>query len=291
MKRRIVTLSDLHIGAPYSDPFRDWDAIDAELQKATDIVLNGDIFDFMHFGQWKWGFWKDETYLNDRVTRLLDRAEFFIEAMLETYPQARIHYVLGNHDQLDALYQRMEHMAERYPGRFTVTKKHLVIGDIRFTHGDREIHHNGTERTLDTVTVKSDDGEKIDRIGQVVGCGAAVFSPMLMPIKKTIAALVKSLDAEAQAEEQPIRHVCFGHIHTPYTITNYPAGDLHIHITGYAGCGAPHTIQCFEQDETGYTTHTEAKRLGPQSLLSANLATLVKHWPQSAWRAIAGYGV
>jgi len=115
-------ISDLHIFASWSWAERYIDRMRAAADKADFFVLNGDIFEF------RWS-----TLGRAEVTA--HAAVDWLERFAGDHPRCTLHYVLGNHDGLVLLAERLELLAERLDN-FRWYPAYVRMGHALFAHGD-----------------------------------------------------------------------------------------------------------------------------------------------------------
>jgi UDP-2,3-diacylglucosamine pyrophosphatase LpxH len=120
--RRGFVVSDLHLFAQRSRAPSLQHHLDEAMGRADFVVLNGDIFDFK---------WSTLPSVEDTIRAALA----WLECLARVNPATDLHYLLGNHDALEAFVRRLPTLAERLPN-FHWHATHLRIGSAFFTHGD-----------------------------------------------------------------------------------------------------------------------------------------------------------
>jgi hypothetical protein len=119
---RGIVISDLHLLSARSVGEQQLASIRNDLAEADVIVLNGDTFDF------RWSRFRDEE---ETVEAAIDWLRQFTAA----YPQAKVHFICGNHDCVDAFTRRLDDLATSCPS-LNWHETHLQLGTRLFVHGD-----------------------------------------------------------------------------------------------------------------------------------------------------------
>lgn len=86
------------------------------------IMLGGDIFDFR---------WAEHTSHH----QTLDAIRSWLEQLFTRYPDARVAYVLGNHDSHPEMFPLLNDLSRAY-SRFVWDPVWVRLGDCLFCHGD-----------------------------------------------------------------------------------------------------------------------------------------------------------
>lgn len=128
--KKIVCLSDLHIGANISryDDFKDH--IDALIKDADHVVLNGDVFELFYLYKPKGVSGKEV------VGGALENAMDWLEEKLAENPNRQIDFVIGNHENLGLLRPALEGMRMRFEHNLHWSEEAIALGDMLFVHGD-----------------------------------------------------------------------------------------------------------------------------------------------------------
>ena len=124
-------ISDLHLFTrrTVADAYRD--DMHAAAARADFFVLNGDIFDF------RW------TTLPD-IDETVAAALAWLGDFASRFPRCRFFYVLGNHDGIQPLADRLGDLAAATPN-LEWSPSHVRVGRALFLHGDLPLHNGGTQ--------------------------------------------------------------------------------------------------------------------------------------------------
>jgi UDP-2,3-diacylglucosamine pyrophosphatase LpxH len=223
--------SDLHLFSSRSNAEQYHDAIVRTAAAADDFVLGGDIFDF-HWSR------------NATLWHALDAAIRWLESLSVDAPACRFHYILGNHDHVPALMQRLDLLAAREPN-FAWHEYYLRTGNAVFLHGDV------VERDMDPeeLALSRRNRPHMRRAGRVRNWiyDAAVATRIHVPIpylrhrKENMARrILRYLRHVGQGPETGLRNVYFGHTHLP--MVDYVYSGVAFHNGGASIKGIPFHI-------------------------------------------------
>lgn len=115
-------VSDLHLLSPRSMAPKWMSSIEAACRDSQLIVLGGDIFDF------RWA-----TLGGHLATLRAGRC--WLNELLKQNPQARVVYILGNHDSHPDMQDLLDDLATK-SGRLEWYPESYRLGDCLFCHGD-----------------------------------------------------------------------------------------------------------------------------------------------------------
>lgn len=225
---RGLVISDLHLFSIRSIGERHLHDLRDTLSKVDVIVLNGDTFDF------RWSHHPDEE---SSINAALEWLRNFVAA----YPQADVHFVVGNHDCLAAFTSRLDELDANLPS-FHWHETILRLGGNLFVHGDcahgpmdadgldryRSIWKHDRQRhsLLARVYIIS------DRLGLTWLVHRGHFTR-----RKTLTRLTWYLDRAFPEWGKDTRDCYFGHTHFP--LQNVEWEGVRFHNTGSAIAGSP----------------------------------------------------
>lgn len=184
------------------------------------LVLNGDIVDF------RW------TTL-PTVEATVDAAIDWLADLVTNFPKCRIHYVLGNHDALEAFAERLESLA-LHAANFAFYTSHVRIGNALFLHGDmafpprqartilRPLHRQIRRRRMPSRKLYHG----------IVVIGAHKSASLLHSRRFWIRRILSFLNRTLGAVPEGITDVYFGHTHVPFA--DYEHNGIRFHNTGAA---------------------------------------------------------
>ena len=201
---RVCVLSDLHVFCGRSRAESYSEAIDNAIGRADRCVLAGDIFDF------RWTVYPTIEETAEQAVRWLD-------SLVKRFPQCHFHYVLGNHDCVQAFLEVLLPRAEELPN-LDIHEHGVRIGDTLVIHGDA-VHRLMTHADyLEFRRRWRTDQKKGPWINRLYSLSSAIrFTQMLhrlaFPTSRTLDRLLAYLDAVGEGPETGVRTVCFGHTH------------------------------------------------------------------------------
>lgn len=235
MQTRGVVFSDLHLFSVRSAGVGCLESIRQQLELAQVIVLNGDTFDF------RWSTLGNEE---NTILAALD----WLRDLVARYPKAEIHFIVGNHDCLEAFTSRLDDLAVALP-RFHWHEHALRLGSALFVHGDC------AHRPMDAAGLE--DYRRIwrydkprhrllgrgyliaDRLGITWLAHRSHFSSA-----KTLTRLTWYLDRTVPDWRETTRDCYFGHTHLP--LRDHERDGVRFHNTGSAIKGSPFAPREFE---------------------------------------------
>lgn len=248
-KTRILAVSDMHIGAPYSGWTQHIARLERAAAKADHIVLCGDMF--------------EGTMMQSSLKRRIELSRKVLTRLANANPKATVHVIFGNHEEPPIpgpvpegagylkVSQAVREHAATLPNVVVEDKGWVQIGDALFTHGHRELGE--TEKPPSFI-------KQMAHLAPNILVPGAPAQALLYPPAKVTAKMHAFL--EKLPLSGPVRHVCFGHTHTPYqgyTLEGKTLGganqDVQFHNLGAAIVGRPSLFQplVLEQDASGIT--------------------------------------
>ena len=232
---RGIVISDLHLLSARSAGERQLASIHDDLAAADVIVLNGDTFDF------RWSRFRDEE---ETLEAALDWLRHFTAA----YPQAKIHFVCGNHDCVDAFILRLDDLAASCPS-LSWHETHLQLGAHLFVHGDcahRRMDAAGLGRYREVFRREkprpawlTQGYRVVDRLGITWAAHRSHFGP-----RRTLKRLTWHLDRAMPGWKEVTAHCYFGHTHLAFRDRLHEG--VAFHNTGCAIAGARFAPVTFE---------------------------------------------
>lgn len=228
MKKGFV-VSDLHLFTKRSHASSLQRHLDAAMDWADFVVLNGDIFDFK---------WSVLPTVEDTIQASLD----WLERLARVDPSAELHYLLGNHDALEPFVDRLPALADRVPN-FHWHPTHLRLGSAFFTHGDLR----------PASTVAGDPIRKIERrvvqkrelmhdsYNYIVALKVHHVVRVTHGRKQSVRKMLRLLATLDPALLEGVTDVYFGHTHVPFS--DHREGGYRFHNTGSAIRGLPFNPQ------------------------------------------------
>lgn len=208
-------ISDLHLCTSRTNGLVE--AQIEDLARYSDFcILNGDIFDF------KWS-------TNSTIEEGVDGAISWIIKLCEKHPDCRFYYILGNHDCLLDFVLKLDSIQ---CDNFSYHRTHLFLNDILFLHGDLPLNDDNPFYRLLVEEQKKKGGFLNLLYDTVINLRIhKVVHGMITPnycVKKIISAIRKH-NPEVLND---IKHVYFGHTHTPFS--NFLYKGIYFHNTGSA---------------------------------------------------------
>ncbi len=216
-----LVISDLHLFSRRSQGDELLKNYLKSCQEPEVLVLNGDTFDF------RWSDIGDED-------ETLSTAEAWLNQLIGSLPNTRIHYILGNHDCLRVFRDRLESI-ERLNPRFHLHEYWLSLGPHFFLHGDCAnwgMSPAKLERYRESWSTDRPKGElskKLYRLVDTSGIGA-VFHHLYFRRKATVSRILRYLKRAAPEELELAEHIYFGHSHVPFH--NHSQDNFTFHNTG-----------------------------------------------------------
>lgn len=198
------------------------------MAQAKVIVLNGDTFDF----RWSTMGSEEET---------IEAALRWLKNLAAEYSHADLHFIVGNHDCLQAFVERLDDLAEELP-RFFWHEHYLRLGHALFLHGD--CTHSPMDATglASYRSVWKHDTQRhpflghcyriSDRIGLTWLAHRSHFTRA-----KAIQRLMLYLDDACPGWREQTRDCYFGHTHIPFQ--RFATEGIDFHNTGSAIAGSP----------------------------------------------------
>lgn len=201
---KVYTVSDLHLFCRRSLADRHMDRIAQAAAKADAFVFNGDIFDF------RWSIFANTAETARESVRWLEK---FVQAR----PECQFHYVLGNHDHVQAFMDEMHELAER-THNLSWDPYYVKIGNALFLHGDCTVWKM-TARDLEEFRRgwldEEPRGEFVNRIYDMAFRTRThcAVSKMFFPRARVIQRMAHYLDDIGEGVGSATKRVYFGHTH------------------------------------------------------------------------------
>ena len=209
---RVVFISDLHLYSNRSNAEIYWPAIDQAVERAEIVILGGDIFDFK---------WTKLASINGTV----DAAAQWLERLARKHAHRRIHMLLGNHDHLQKLIQRLDALAE-IETNLTWDPYYVRLDNCIFLHGDVANAKTDAEalkllRARHLAPRKK--GLAMNLLYDVAVAMRVhnVTVRVAHPHRRTAARIVHYLDSIDQGPQAGVQIVVFGHTHRVLTGYEY----------------------------------------------------------------------
>ena len=209
---RVVFISDLHLFSNRSNAETYWPVIDEAVERADILMLGGDIFDFK---------WTKLKSINDTV----DAATEWLERLTRKHAGRRIHMLLGNHDHLQKLIQRIEALMENETN-LSWDPYFVRVCNCIFLHGD--VANAKTDAgTLKSLRARHLDPRKKRRAMNLLYDVAVTMRVhtatvrIAHPHRRTAARILYYLDSIGHGPQTGIQKIVFGHTHRVLTGHEY----------------------------------------------------------------------
>ena len=229
-----VVVSDLHLFARRSCAEARLRSLQSKLQRARVTVFNGDTFDF------RW------STRGDFNTSRAAAVHWLREWSLR-YPAGELHYLLGNHDCLEAFAEDLDQLSRTLPA-FHWHRHCLRLGSSLFLHGDcaqrlmdgkgLELYRGTWRQDRQRGSVAAAAYHCVDVLGITRLAHAWHF-----PVQRTIRRVVHYLGQVQPGWSRGISDCYFGHTHRPFA--NVPFRGVRFHNTGSAIQNMPFHPICF----------------------------------------------
>ena len=218
-------ISDLHLLAPWSAADDHLDEMYAAARRSDFFILNGDIFDFR---------WSALSSARRSVNAAID----WLRAFTAAAPQCRLFYILGNHDNLHGLAERLDALKlERE--NFDWRRSHLRIGDAMFTHGDL-LFRSGTSDPFHRSLLPAIENKHraLSRAYHFLhGMRIHRLNASFYGEERCVRRVSRSLSRSGNGHMDGIADVYFGHVHMAFT--DIAHDGLNFHNTGSVIQGLP----------------------------------------------------
>lgn len=237
VSEKVIFISDIHIGARISNFDRHKDKLLDRMKASDHVVLIGDIFELLYIPR-RQGEKPGET-----LEQQIDRSVEWLEDFLHASPGCHVHFVLGNHENVDQFRKALDKLQHKYPDRFEWDPQAIRLGDALITHGDLQISKK-TDQVRRVLTLEGAGKEqKKTELYAFFEVPAQVSTDVLRPPKK-IARLLHIQHAAWDGSENFIythqgknghrfskdwvRHVFCGHTHNAFDNLRYGDGQSEI---------------------------------------------------------------
>jgi UDP-2,3-diacylglucosamine hydrolase len=227
MKRGLV-ISDLHLFSPRSEGSCLMAGVMAEALNVDVLVLNGDIFDF------RW------SCLPDQSTTISAAIDWLV-ALMDGFQGESIHYILGNHDCINAFTSRLDDLTLRNPA-FSCHELRLILNRKLFLHGDcanRKMDEQALKkyrRAWSNHRQRGNLGRALYNIADSTGLSRR-FHEQHFPVDATVSRVVHHLDHVLPAWREDIDDCFFGHTHRPFADHSRDGVLFHNTGSGIRGMG------------------------------------------------------
>ena len=213
-------ISDLHMFAHRSVAGEWMDRMLAAAEQADFFVLNGDIFDF------RWSKFRslDET---------ADAAAEWLRSFVTRRPQCKFFYILGNHDGLQCLAERLDAISDQAEN-LEWRPACLRLGDSLFLHGDLAWGADGSGLlTRELLPKTRRRGHTMNLAYRALVAMRLHRLPAVFHTPERCAdRIMRQLEAAPRGLRQGLTDVYFGHTHA--TFSNYKRHGIRFHNTGAA---------------------------------------------------------
>lgn len=215
-------LSDLHLLSPRSMAPQWMHSIDSACRESKVIVLGGDIFDF------RW------ATLGGHVATLV-AAKNWLSSLLDRHREARVVYILGNHDSHPDMQDLLDDLATT-SGRLEWTADCYRLGDCLFCHGD--VLDAGSWQQLADYRRRFQHERQASRAAHnAYEVAVAMRLHRALPAlfhrpRATCTRLTELLNVASRSEYAGVQRIFFGHTHVP--IYELPLGPFHFYNPGAA---------------------------------------------------------
>jgi len=197
-------------------------SIDSAFRQSELIVLGGDIFDF----RWATLGGHDAT---------LAAARSWLSRLLDHHRDARVVYILGNHDSHPDMQELLDDLAHTN-GRLEWTAECYRFGDCLFCHGD--VLDAGSLSQLPSYRRRFQHERQASRAAHnAYEVAVAMRLHRALPTifhrpRATCSRLTELLSLASRPEYAGVQRVFFGHTHVP--IYELPLGPFHFYNPGAA---------------------------------------------------------
>lgn len=234
-RTKCLVVSDLHLGASYSDAYEAESLLREKLNdpELKHCILLGDIYEGVNLPD------KKKAGAFERAAK---QHISHLREMIKDHPNVQFHMVLGNHERIPEYDYAFDALAKELgPERLTITRHFLKMGDGLFLHGDQAM--NPRKYVLPDVLedhYEQDDPryrssyEEIERPGwwQAVHDFGNVHAPWPAgrifhrpeQCAKRIFSWAHAYDERNPVEKtgkppvlEDIKHIFMGHTHDPFT--------------------------------------------------------------------------
>lgn len=201
---KVYTVSDLHLFCRRSQAESYMPRIAQAAATADAFVFNGDIFDF------RWSIFSSTAETARESVRWLEK---FVQAR----PECQFHYVLGNHDHVQAFLDEMHELSER-THNLAWDPYYVKIGNALFLHGDCTVFKM-TARDLEEFRRgwldEEPRGEFVNRIYDFAFRTHThrAVSKMFFPRARVISRMAHYLDNIGEGAGSGTKRIYFGHTH------------------------------------------------------------------------------
>lgn len=133
-REKCLVVSDLHLGAPYSDAYEAETLLREQLEDKSikHCVLLGDIYEGVNLPN------KKKPGVLEKQAKLhMDH----LRKLVQDYPHVSFHYVVGNHERLPEFDREIDKIESEFSqDRLSITRHFIKIGNGIFMHGDQAMN-------------------------------------------------------------------------------------------------------------------------------------------------------
>lgn len=218
-----AVVSDLHLFSRRSRAHVHHPSILDAARRSRRLVLAGDIVDFR---------WSNVGSADSTADAAID----WLGGILDDNEEGDVEYVLGNHDHVPELVERLEALAAECP-RFRWHPYHLRIGNAVFLHGDVSNPRMSRDRLhafRESFGAHERPAGSSDQLYELVVALRlhVVSARLLYPRAKVMRRISRYLDEVGDELGEGVRNVYFGHTHLALSGEEYGGKRFH-------NCGAP----------------------------------------------------
>lgn len=240
----MLVLSDLHRGAAISAMPQYETELRKTMAQYDHVVLNGDIFELFYIDK----RYYDENATGKKATTRIVRHAItssinFLDDFLDHNPQTKLHFVLGNHENIKKFRHQLNRLQREHPN-FEWSPEAIKIGDALFLHGDLPMSKATNEqRPKYGLKHATKECGWADWLAAADAPGQAVVNLLRSPNRAVsmVHAWLEEHDGmgtvfcrenrkKKPLEMDGIRHVFFGHTHVKFHNMEY--GGRIYHNTG-----------------------------------------------------------
>jgi hypothetical protein len=214
--RKGYVVSDLHIFSCASLYERRLPEFFQSIGQYTDVVLNGDTFDF-----------KRSVFSSSQETSA--KAIEWLRELCERFPHTTFHYLLGNHDCNVHFVAHATTLAQSV-SNLAIIQDSLLLGSALFIHGDVTDLPSGS---LDLTTLRTRYAHAEPNLFSKIFANVVTHLRInsveyLRHSKQSLAcAIINYLQAVHPEQLHKATQIYFGHTHVPFTRFQYDRFTFH----------------------------------------------------------------
>lgn len=213
-----MVVSDLHLHTRRSNFASLAHAVQGSGMACDGLVLNGDIFDF------RWN-------INHNVNTAIASAIADIYQFLQKWPECRVYYVVGNHDNHPEFVAALRHLAT-YQEQFSCHEYYLQLKMHLFLHGDccdmEMDHYQLQTRRNKWAQMRRRPGYQGELYAVVEQLGVAKkILQLVLPKHQLAARTLHYLQTLPGGFPEGVVDIYLGHSHVPYRNYRYRGYQFH----------------------------------------------------------------